>query len=69
MEHTKCPENIREWIANIDAREQDQIDRLTKQRDELVKAIKEALESGEDGDWQSARRVMKAALTSVKGGA
>ena len=39
-----------------------------EQRDELLAALNESLECGEDGDWQSARRVISAAISSVKGG-
>ena len=38
------------------------IKQLTKQRDLAVEAMREALECGEDGDWQSARRIFASAI-------
>lgn len=38
------------------------IEQLTKQRDLAVEAMREALECGEDGDWQSARRILASAI-------
>jgi hypothetical protein len=35
---------------------------LTKQRDLAVEAMQEALECGEDGDWQSARRILASVI-------
>jgi hypothetical protein len=41
---------------------QEQIIELTQQRDLAVEAMREALECGEDGDWQSARRILATAI-------
>ena len=40
----------------------EQIATLTRQRDLAVEAMREALECGEDGDWQSARRILASVI-------
>lgn len=45
----------------------DEIATLTQQRDMTVKAMREALECGEDGDWQSARRILASVIKESEG--
>lgn len=44
-----------------------QVSTLTMQRDLAGDAMREALESGEDGDWQSARRILASAIKESDG--
>ena len=46
-----------------------QCNEAIQQRDELLDAAIEALEAGQDGDWQSARKALAQSIASVKGGA
>lgn len=50
-------ENENKWIDACD-----QISELTRQRDLAVETMREALECGEDGDWQSARRILTSTI-------
>ena len=44
-----------------------QCNEAIQQRDELLDAAIEALEAGQDGDWQSARKALARSIASVKG--
>ena len=65
---TGIPTEILEHATDFGAAVIQTIQSVRKQRDELLAALNESLECVEDGDWQSARRVISAAISSVKGG-
>lgn len=54
-----------ELLSKLDKLE-GRCDALKQQRDDLLAACNEAIDCGEDGDWQSAFRILHDAITSVK---
>lgn len=58
------PEDRARWMNPVPLYTESQPEQgnYKAQRDALLEALEEALECGEDGDWQSARRVLVAAI-------
>lgn len=56
---TPALRDVAKLYANYESR--------TRQRDLAVEAMREALECGEDGDWQSARRILASVIKESKG--